>query len=111
MRRDQVPRGAAYNHPNTSRMLGPQYLALGQEDLGFLGETVDPRKRWSVPLLGVSVMPLWCYVESDCRIYPPDTWDSRVWEHVHLKVRQLASIGVCVTPMCRRLYQAEGGVG
>ena len=112
MRRDQVPRGAAYTHTTTILLSGPQYLALGQEDLGFFGETVDPRRMWSVPLFGASViMQTWCYVKYDCRIYPPVTWDSRVWERVHIVVRRLAEVGVCVTPMCRRLYQAEGGVG
>lgn len=110
MRRDQVPRGAAYSHP-IGPQHGPRYLALGKEDVGLIGETVDPRKMWSVSLSGDSVVSLWCFVDTDCHIYPPDTWGSNVWEHVHLKVRQLARIGVCVTPMCRRLYLEEGGVG
>jgi len=110
MRRDQVPRGAAYSHPTSPRH-GPHYLALGKDDVGLIGETVDPRKMWSVSLSGDSVVSLWCYVDTDCHIYPPDMWKPHVWEFVHATVEGLAKLGVRVTPMCVRLYREGGGVG
>jgi len=109
VRRDRVPRGAAFSH---SGYVYPHYLALGVEDQERIEKPRGDFRLWSVEILPGVDLPatnglVWCRGTDLCVIHPPDTWSTDTLKEIYETSTRLAKGGVWLTPMCGLLYRYQ----
>ena len=109
VRRDRVPRGAAFSH---SGYVYPHYLALGVEDQERIEKPRGDFRLWSVEILPGVDLPatnglVWCRGTDLCVIHPPDTWTAITLSEICDTVERMARRGVLLTPMCGLLYRYQ----